>query len=70
MTPEKETARIVLYKDESMITVSRINLGVKIDGKLYAIEGVLPGFYLDTIELDDFANIYASFGIYDLETVK
>jgi len=70
MKPEKETARIVLYKDESINTPSRLMLGVKVDERLYAIEGVLPGFYLDASAIDDFSNVNASFCIYDLETVK
>jgi len=70
MKLEKEKARIVIYKDENMQTVSNICLGVRVDGKVYEIEGLLTDFRLDPIKVDDFCNIHASFGIYDLETVR
>ena len=70
MRLEKETARIVMFIDHDRPTwQSAVNLGVKINGKLYEIEQVVSPFTFGPVAVEDFVNITASFASYDLETV-
>jgi len=73
MKLEPQTARVTMYLDRTRIgrnSMNGVNLAVKIDGKLYEIEAVVSPIEFGPITADDFCNITASFGGYDLETVE
>jgi len=67
LEPQKARMTMFVYNDPENNVV--VNLGVKIGGKLYEIDGVLAPFAFGPIDPCEFCNITASFGEYDLETV-